>query len=204
MKRKIFLSFRPEYFRPILYNIKKYEYRKRFCKEPITAFLYLSAPVQEVIGIVELGMPIDLILIKDKYKNKDKCIYERINKTIDGREVFAIPIESLQLFKEPVSINQIKKIDNDFHVPQCYLNIEKYNEVYNFLCDRELYEKEFLNQHKEIYENNFCVSCSEMECTEEFISKDKEFKNNKKYNIIKSGYLNKRKNDNKNIYSFLK
>ena len=176
-----------------MYNIKKYEYRKRFCKEPVTAFLYLSAPVQEVIGIVELGMPIDLISIKEKYKNKDKCIYERINKTIDGREVFAIPIELLQLFKEPVSINQIKKIDNDFHVPQCYLHIEKYNEVYKFLCDRELYEKEFLNQHKEIHENNFCVSCSEMECTEEFSSKDKEFKKNKKYNIIKSGYLNKRK-----------
>ena len=35
-KRKKFLSFRPEFFRPILYDIKKYKYRKRFCDEPTT------------------------------------------------------------------------------------------------------------------------------------------------------------------------
>ena len=29
--KEIFLSFRPEYFKPLLYGIKKYEYRKRFC-----------------------------------------------------------------------------------------------------------------------------------------------------------------------------
>ncbi|MEG1009585.1 MAG: hypothetical protein RSF67_07240, partial [Clostridia bacterium] len=58
MKRKIFLSFRPEFFRPIFYDIKKYEYRKRFCKEATTAYLYLSSPCQKVIGIMELGVPI--------------------------------------------------------------------------------------------------------------------------------------------------
>ena len=41
-KKNIFLSFRPEFFRPILYDIKKYEYRKRFCDEPTCAYLYLS------------------------------------------------------------------------------------------------------------------------------------------------------------------
>lgn len=40
MKKTIFLSFRPEFFRPILYGIKMYEYRKRFCEKPTTAYLY--------------------------------------------------------------------------------------------------------------------------------------------------------------------
>lgn len=28
--KEIFFSFRPEYFKPLLYGIKKYEYRKDF------------------------------------------------------------------------------------------------------------------------------------------------------------------------------
>lgn len=70
MKKPIFLSFRPEFFRPILYDIKKYEYRKRFCKEPTTAYLYLSAPIQEVIGIMELGVP---IMTKDIINQYSPC-----------------------------------------------------------------------------------------------------------------------------------
>lgn len=69
MKRKIFLSFRPEFFRPILYGIKKYEYRKRFCKESVTAYLYLSTPVKEIIGIIELGQP---LIIKEIISDIDK------------------------------------------------------------------------------------------------------------------------------------
>ena len=38
--KEIFLSFRPEYFKPLLYGIKKYEYRKRFCDEETRAYLY--------------------------------------------------------------------------------------------------------------------------------------------------------------------
>lgn len=82
MKREIFLSFRPEFFRPILYNLKKYEYRKRFCNEPTTAYLYLSAPVQEVIGIMELGKP---LIITEKINDYEKgtIIYDRINQSIE-------------------------------------------------------------------------------------------------------------------------
>ena len=59
-KKHIFLSFRPEFFRPILYDIKKYEYRKRFCDEPTCAYLYLSSPVKKVIGIMQLGKRIHM------------------------------------------------------------------------------------------------------------------------------------------------
>ena len=31
--KTIFLNFGPEYFKPVLYGLKKYEYRKRWCNE---------------------------------------------------------------------------------------------------------------------------------------------------------------------------
>lgn len=188
MKRKIFLSFRPEFFRPILYNIKMYEYRKRFCDEPTTAYLYLSYPVQEVIGIMELGKPLNTIEQLKKYKPGSK-IYERINCCVEGGEKFAIPIESLQLFKKPINIIKLKEIDSKFNVPHCYLNIENFKKVYTFLNNQEMYEKEYCNLHNCVYENNFCMSCKEMEHTDEFIKKDLEYVRNEKYNIIKSGYI---------------
>lgn len=190
MERKIFLSFRQEFFRPILYDIKKYEYRKRFCKEPTTAYLYLSSPVQEVIGIMELGTP---LFIQDeilKY-NKNTPIYNRIQKNIDNGELFAIPIKSLQLYKKPISIRKLKELEPNFSVPQCYLNIENFPKIFDFLNKQEMYEKEFYNDHKKIYEDNFGMSCKEMELTMEFQKKDKEYLNNSKYEIIKSGYINK-------------
>ena len=54
-----------------------YEYRKRFCDEPTTAYLYLSAPVQEVVGIMELGKPIHTT---EKFGKCKKCddIYNSI------------------------------------------------------------------------------------------------------------------------------
>ena len=191
MKRKIFLSFRPEFFRPILYNLKMYEYRKRFCNEPTTAYLYLSSPVQEVIGIMELGQP---ILTTDKINDYEKgsIVYNRISHCIEGGELFAIPIESLQLFKTPVNIQKLKNIDNNFNVPQCYLNIEKFSKVYEYLKNQELYEKEYENSHSTLYENNFCMTCKEMEETEKFNLKDDEYIHNKKYDIIKSRYITSR------------
>lgn len=189
MKKKIFLSFKPDFFRPILYDIKKYEYRKRFCKEATTAFLYLSAPVQEVIGIMELGVPILIKNVIPKYP-EGSAIRTRSQRCIDAGEQFAIPIESLQLYKKPISIEEIKKVFPDFHVPQCYLEITKYKSVYELLCNREMYDVEFSNNHQSLFEDNFGTTCREMEMTSEFEHKNIIYIQNPKYNIVKCGYLN--------------
>lgn len=45
--KSIFLSFSPEWY-PYIENGKKiYEHRKRFCDEPVIAFLYLGLPIQK-------------------------------------------------------------------------------------------------------------------------------------------------------------
>lgn len=190
MKKKIFLSFRPEFFRLILYDIKKYEYRKRFCKEPTTAYLYLSAPVQEVIGIMELGTPIHIDEEILEY-DKKSSVYARLKENLNKGELFAIPIESLELYKKPIPISKIKELEPDFSIPQCYLNIENHPKVFDYLNSQQTYDVEFYNDHKKIYENNLGMSCKEMETTVEFKEKDKIYLNDSKYDIIKCGYLNK-------------
>lgn len=191
MGKPIFLSFRPEFFRPILYDIKKYEYRKRFCDEPTTAFLYLSAPVQEVIGIMELGKPLKIEECILNYEEDDK-VYIRLKERIEDNDKFAIPIKSFQMFKEPVSIEKIKLLDKSFHIPQLYLNLNNYPITYGYLKEQETYEREFYNKHDRIYEENLGMSCLEMEGTKEFKDKDEKYIKNKKYDLIKSTYLLKK------------
>lgn len=189
MKKQIFLSFNPKFFRPILYDIKKYEYRKRFCKESTTAFLYLSTPLQVVIGVIELGVPIMIKETLDKYPG-DSIINKRVQSCIESGELYAIPIESLRLYKEPISISKIKQIDQAFIVPRCYLDITKFNEVYTYLRSQDMYDIEFYNEHCNLYENNFGCTCKEMELTQEFEQKDIIYTSDPKYSVVKCGYLN--------------
>lgn len=191
MKKEIFLSFRPEFFRPILYGIKKYEYRKRFCMEASTAYLYLSAPLQEVVGIMELGVPVKTRDIIDKYP-QESIIHKRTQQCIDAGELFAIPIESLQLYKKPISISTIKQLEPSFHVPRCYSGIQKYKKIYAYLKKQEMYDIEFYNKHDTIYEDNFGMTCKEMELTPEFEREDAAYTNTAKYNMIRCGYVNKK------------
>lgn len=193
MKKEIFLSFKPDFFRPILYNIKKYEYRKRFCMEATSAYLYLSAPLQEVIGIMELGVPIKTADILDKYPI-GSIVYKRIQRCIDSGEQFAIPIESLQLFIKPISLLTLKQLEPSFHVPQCYLELSKYNNIYTYFKKQDMFEIEFYNKHDMIYEGNLGMTCREMELMPEFEEKDTIYNSISKYDIIKCGYLNNKYN----------
>ena len=192
MERNIFLSFRPKYFRPILYGIKKYEYRKRFCKEPVTAYLYLSSPVQEVIGKIKFEKPLMTKELLDVYSN-DKKIKSRLLRCLENKEQYIIPIVSLQLFENPVTICDLKKINPCFTIPQCYCNLEKQKDIFDYLQSRTLLEREFWNDHSKVFEQNLGVLCIEMEETEEYIKKDNIFRNNPKYQKIKCSSLKEMK-----------
>ncbi len=188
MEKEIFLSFKPEYFRPILYNIKKYEYRKRFAKEELNAYLYLSSPIKEVIGFIEFGKPmLSKNILDSKLSNENVKI--RIKRLIENGENYIIPIKSISLYKKPISLKEIREIDKDFHIPQSYLYIDKYNKLHDYLKRQEKYEKEFYNNHNIIYKDNIGLNCMEMEETLEFKEKDILFRNDIKYRNIKVGYL---------------
>lgn len=190
MPRNIFLSFRPEFFRPILYDIKKYEYRKRFLKEEATAYLYLSYPVQEVIGIMNLGKAIMTEQIINNYKN-EPLIYDRLSKNLDGGEKYIIPIISLTLFEKPIKKEELETNDKRFKVPHCYFNLENYPKTFDFLKSQKTLSTEFINDHSNIFDDNLGMTCAKMELTPEFQEKDKKYTNDNKYIHVKSGYINK-------------
>lgn len=51
----ILMSIKPEYVDKIFSGEKKYEYRKRMCKEKIdTIIVYSSAPIQKVVGELKI------------------------------------------------------------------------------------------------------------------------------------------------------
>ena len=72
------------------------------------------------------------------------------------------------------------------------MNIQNFPAEYEYLEKQELYNKEYINSHSTLYEDNFCMTCKEMEMTEEFKLKDIEYTKNKKYDIIKAGYITRR------------
>lgn len=159
--KTIFLSFRPEYFKPILYGMKKYEYRKRFCHEETKAYLYLSGKKRMVVGIMELGIPIRLDEIRESLKNKPEVL-KRVDRYISNRDVCAIPIKSLTLFKQPISLTELRKEIPNFFPPQIYYVLNDDSAILNYLKKCELRDTEFTHNHDELYYDNLAVSVSEM------------------------------------------
>lgn len=56
--RKMLLSFKPEVYEKIKSGKKIFEHRRNFPDEPIMAYMYVSAPVKAITGIVYLGKDI--------------------------------------------------------------------------------------------------------------------------------------------------
>ena len=68
----ILMSIKPEYVDKIFTGEKKYEYRKRMCKEKIdTIIVYSSFPIQKVVGELK---------IKQVLYNKKSIIWDKTNR----------------------------------------------------------------------------------------------------------------------------
>lgn len=70
--KNIILSIKPEFVEKILSGEKKYEYRKKVCKEDVEKiYIYATAPIKMVVGEVEV--------IGKKRLNKEK-LWEKTQK----------------------------------------------------------------------------------------------------------------------------
>lgn len=165
--KEIFLSFKPEYFKPILYGMKKYEYRKRFCHEETKAYLYLSSKKQMVIGVMELGIPIRLNEHICEYRAYPET-YKRVEKYIAEGDVCAIPIKSLSLFYEPITLAELRKQIPNFKPPRMYYVLNSDSKLKSFLETRKIRDKEFIHKHDKVYYDNLALSVREMMMDEKF------------------------------------
>lgn len=165
--KEIFLSFNPIYFKPLLYGIKKYEYRKRFCDEETKAYLYLSGKKQLVVGVMELGRPIRLDKTRDEYINYPDTL-KRVDAYIKKRDVCAVPIKSFRLFNKPISLNDLRNYIPGFMPPQMYYVLDNHLKLKSVLERLELKDLEFVHKHDKIYYDNLAMSVSELMQTDSF------------------------------------
>lgn len=158
---EIILSFRPEYFKPILYGFKKYEYRKRFSKKRVKAYLYLSLPIQAIIGYMELLEPISLCETLSLYDDSSEE-YSRIMNMMAECNTLAIPIKSLSLFEKPISLKEIQERQLEFKPPMSYAYLKNYSELNSLITDRLVSKDIVLHEHRQIYDHDIGRSCPEM------------------------------------------
>lgn len=178
--KRIFLSFRPEYFRPLLYGIKKYEYRKRFCDEETIAYLYLSGKSRQVVGIMELGKPIRLDVTRNNYLDYPDTL-KRVDEYIKSKDINAIPIKSLSLFKNPLTLEDIRKEIPSFMPPQMYFVLDNHLKLKKLLEKQKVCKRLFYHEHNCIYYDNLAKSVSELKKTKEYIDLEEVNANNNSF-----------------------
>ncbi len=119
--RKMLLSFKPEVYEKIKSGKKKFEHRRNFPDEPIMAYMYVSAPVKAITGIVYLGKRHLLSDWKEEFKeNKDAIA--RIEKYQESYR-YAMEIDEFQE-TTAISLYDLRRDVPGFVAPQMYIYLD--------------------------------------------------------------------------------
>lgn len=93
---RILLSIKPEYVEQIERHTKRFEFRKRNFKNlPSEVWIYASAPVKKIVGIIQVGAiiedtPISLaIVIKDYIKFETPIDPYKVNSVFTAPQSYA-------------------------------------------------------------------------------------------------------------------
>ena len=119
--KTILLSFKANVHKKVLSGEKIYEYRKVFPDGPIKAYLYVSAPIKSIVGIMHLDNRINLHQWKQKFSNEIDTV-ERIDEYLKSYK-YAVEINSFQN-TNMISLEQLRKDIPGFVVPQMYYYID--------------------------------------------------------------------------------
>lgn len=115
--RTMLLSFKPEVFEKIKSGEKIFEHRRVFPNEPIKAFIYVSRPIQAIMGIVYLNNRVDIESWKEQY-SYDSDALKRIDKYLLQYRV-AVQIKEFQN-TSAITLNELKNKFPNFLIPQMY------------------------------------------------------------------------------------
>lgn len=119
--RKILLSFKPEVYEKIKSGKKIFEHRRNFPDEPIIAYMYVSAPVKAITGIVYLGNRHCLSDWREMFSD-DKDAVARIEK-YQKLYRYAMEIDEFQETSE-ISLYDLKRDVSGFVAPQMYIYLD--------------------------------------------------------------------------------
>lgn len=98
---------------------KIYEYRKRFCNEPVIAYMYVSTPVKAVTGIIHLGKKTKLSDWREQYKYNPDIVVKIDDFMI--RNNIVMPIEKV-IPTTVITLDELRLNIPGFKAPQMYYN----------------------------------------------------------------------------------
>lgn len=157
--RTMLLSLKPEIFELIRSGKKIFEYRHQFYTEPIGAYLYISKPIQKIVGYIEFDKKIELKDWKDKYKDNIE-VSKRIDDYISRNYKYAMPINKFKMTTE-IPLSDLKNNLEKFIIPESYYYLD------NFIELKEYIEKN-IDFTDEVVENNFKVVTDENICRKKY------------------------------------
>lgn len=145
--RKMILSFSYEWYPQLKAGEKIYEHRKRFCKEPVEAYIYIGLPYRQLVAVVELGKYELIENWLEKYSYDEEAV-KRIQDYLTRNKV-AMPIYSFQEI-EPIDMRKMEKKITGFRVPISYMFIDDKPELLEYIEARTKFisnriEHNFLN-----------------------------------------------------------
>ena len=152
--RKMLLSFKPEVYEKIKSGKKIFEHRRNFPDEPIMAYMYVSAPVKAITGIVYLGKRHLLSDWHEEFKD-DKDAVARIEKYQESYR-YAMEIDEFQETTE-ISLEDIRCDIPGFYAPQMYIYLDD-TELLSYIENRIKKKSIHLKHEFEIIESStVCV-----------------------------------------------
>lgn len=119
--RTLLLSLKPQVFEKILSGEKIYEHRKVFPNEPVKAYVYVSRPIQSLVGILYLDNKINIEEWKEKYKS-DQAAQARIDVYLKHHKV-AMEIKKFQ-YTNAIPLAKVRETFPNFIIPQMYYYLE--------------------------------------------------------------------------------
>lgn len=115
------LSFKPEVYDKIKAGVKIFEHRRNFPDEPIMAYMYVSAPVKAITGIVYLGKRYLLSDWKEEFKY-DKDAVARIEE-YEKSYRYVMEIDEFQETTK-IPLDALRRDVPGFVVPQMYIYLD--------------------------------------------------------------------------------
>lgn len=135
--RTILLSFKPVWYEQIMKGNKVYEYRWQFPPGEVMAYIYVSRPVQEIIGYMYFSNKTSISELMRKYNDNLKILSDLEKKAEHNR--FVMEILGYQKTK-PIKILDIKKEFPNFVIPQSYYYLDNFPELFKFIKENSKFE----------------------------------------------------------------
>ncbi len=153
--KTVLLSMQPFWKDKIMSGEKIYEYRSRFSKEIVKAYLYVSAPISGISGILYLGEPILLTEWREQYKDNMEVV-RRIEEYQKRKNKVVMPVLSYQE-TNLINLQTLGMKLEKFTVPQSFYYLREDMELTKFL-EENIVEEGLLqtNDFERININEIC------------------------------------------------